>query len=276
MRLFNKVAICGVGLIGGSIGLSIKRQKLCRQVIGVSRHKKSLLLAKKMGAIDIGSQTFDIIKDVDFLILATPVKTIIQLAPRISKIIKKGCFVTDVGSSKAEIVSALTKIFPNYIGTHPLAGSQKRGVINSQAEMFKGSICILTPVNNSSKSALKKMRLFWSKLGARTVLLTPATHDKILSFVSHLPHIVAFSLIGIIPRRYLRFASSGFKDTTRIAASESSLWVDIFLSNQKSIISSIDLLQGALSKIKFIIKKNDRNALNRTLQQAKKKRDALD
>ena len=275
MRLFDKVAIVGTGLIGGSIGLGLKKLRLCREVIGVSRHKKSLTLAKKRGAIDKGSLRLDIVNSADLLILATPVKTIMYLAPALSEIVKRDCIVTDVGSTKQEIVSALTKIFPNYVGSHPLAGSDKRSIINADPDMFKGTLCILTPVKNTNIRALKKLHLLWNTLGAKTVSLKPSRHDKVLASVSHLPHVAAFALIGIVPDKYLAFASTSLRDTTRIASSDKELWADIFLSNQKNILSSIKLFQGRLNKIKSALEKRDRDKLSRILQQAKNKRDTL-
>lgn len=275
MKLFNKVAIIGVGLIGGSIALGLKKKKLSYEVIGISRHKKTLLLAKKRGAIDRGSQQINIIKDADLVILATPINTMIKLVPLILKVIKPECVVSDVGSTKQEIVSKLDKVFPHYVGSHPLAGSEKRGIIHSCPDIFKGSLCILTPTKNTSYDALVKIKRLWSELGANVVFLPADTHDKILSFISHLPHIVAFSLIGIIPKKYLKFASTGLKDTTRIAASDSQLWTDIFLSNQRNMLKTIELLRENLSKIKSVINKGDREQLIKILREAREKRDRL-
>jgi len=275
MRLFNKVAIVGTGLIGGSIALAIKKMGLSDEVVGVSRHKKNLLLAKRRGAIDAGSQALDIIRDADLLILATPVNTIIGLTPKIAKIVKRECIVTDVGSTKKEIVSILGKVFPNYVGSHPLAGSEKRSITNAHAGIFKNSLCILTPTKNTPKRALNKIRVLWKRLGARTILFKPGTHDKILSFVSHLPHTVAFSLINSIPDDYLKFASTGLKDTTRIAASDSQLWADILLSNKKNMLKSIESFQHNLSKIKSAIQKKDKKGLVLILKKAQAKRTNL-
>jgi prephenate dehydrogenase len=275
MKLFNKVGIVGMGLIGGSLALAIKKRQLADEVVGVSRHKKSLLLAKKMGAIDKGSQEFDIIKNADLLILSTPVNTILKLAPKVSKAITKDCIVTDVGSTKKEIVSSLGKIFFNYIGSHPLAGSEKRGIINARAALFKNSLCILTPTKKTNTLALKKIESLWNKIGAKTILLNPSVHDKILSFTSHLPHLIAFSLMDTIPRKYLRFASGGLKDATRIASSDNRLWTDILLSNRKNVIKTVDLFQDNLSKIKFAIIRKNRKLLNNILKQAKNKRNGL-
>jgi prephenate dehydrogenase len=275
MKLFKKVAIIGTGLIGGSIALAIKKHHLAERIVGVSRHNKSLLLAKKKGAIDKGSLSLDIIKDADLLILAAPVNIIIKLAPSIAKIVRKDCIVTDVGSTKEKIVASLEKRFLNFVGSHPLAGSEKRGIINAEADIFKGSLCILTPTKNTNKKAFKKIKLLWSNASAKTIILSPSTHDNILSFVSHLPHIVAFSLISAIPKQYLKFASTGLKDTTRIAASDSELWSEIFLSNKKNILKAIELLQDNLSRIKTSIQRKDKKRLVQILKEAKIKRQKL-
>jgi len=275
MRLFNKVAIIGVGLIGGSIALAIKEKKLANKIIGVSRHRKSLLLAHKRGAIDEGSQKINIIKDADLLILATPVNTILNLAPRIYQLIDSGCIVIDVGSTKQEIVPRLTKLFPYFVGCHPLAGSEKRGIIHANAKIFNNSLCILTPIEKTDMQAKKKIKIFWTKLGAKVLYLTPSIHDRILSFVSHLPHVVAFSLIASIPKNYLKLASPSLKYTTRIAASDAQLWVDIFLTNKKNMLNAIKLLEKNISQIKTAIHKKDSEGLTKIFKIAKKKRELL-
>jgi len=276
MRLFNKVAIVGTGLIGGSIALAIKKKGLAKEVIGVSRHKKTLLIARRTHAIDKGSQDINIIKDADLVVLATPVDTILNLAPKVGRLIRRDCIVTDVGSTKREIVSRLTRIFPFYVGAHPMAGSQNRGMLHADPGIFKNSLCILTPVRNTDKKAQGKVRKLWLSLGAEVICLSPDEHDKILSFVSHLQHIAAFSLMEVVPRQYLQFAAGGFRDTTRIAASESEIWSDIFLSNRKNIIKSIEVLQLGLNKIKSAINKKDKKLLDKILKRAKLRRDSLD
>ncbi len=275
MRLFNKVAIVGTGLIGGSMALAIKKNGLANQIIGVSRHKSTLIQAKKVRLIDKGSQDLAIIKDADLVVLATPVNTILKSADIVAKFISKDCIVTDVGSTKKEIVSKLSKVFPNYVGSHPLAGSEKRGLINVQADIFKNSLCILTPTKNTSPKALKKMGRLWKQFGARVVFLSPDTHDKILSFVSHLPHVIAFSLIGVVPNRYLKFGANGLKDTTRIAFSDSRLWSDIFFSNRKNMLKSIEAFQNNLRRLKSAINKRDEKTLIKILKEAEGKREIL-
>lgn len=275
MRLFKKVVIIGTGLIGGSIGLAIKKKKLAKTIAGVSRHKESLSLAKKKGAIDSGSCSLDIIRGADLVILATPVNTLIELAPKVACLVSKDCLVTDAGSTKEEVSKRLSGIFPGYVGSHPLAGSEKRGVANARADLFRGSLCILTPLQNTDRRALKKIELLWRSFGARVILLNPAQHDKILSFASHLAHIAAFSLIAAVPGKYFKFASGGLKDTTRIAASESELWADIFLTNRANIIKAIESLEAQLHGIKSAIAKNDRQGLSAVLKKAAQKRKVL-
>jgi len=275
MAVFNKVAIIGAGLIGGSIGLGLKQRKIAREVVGVSKHKKSIALALKTKAIDKGSLSLSVIKGAELLIVATPVDTIIALKHKILKYIDKDCIITDVGSTKEEIVSAMEKAFPNYIGSHPLAGSEKRGVINASPAIFDGSLCILTPTARTSSQALKNVKLLWKALGARIIILTPKQHDKILAFVSHLPHLIAFSLINTVPEGLLKFSSGGLKDTTRIAASDTALWRDILLSNRANLLSAIKLFESNLTRLKSAIKANNSKAVESILSQSKRIRENL-
>jgi len=275
MRLFNKVAIVGVGLIGGSIALDIKRKRLANKIIGVSRHRETLSLAYKRKVIDEGSQQIEVVRDADLLILATPVNTILNLAPRIAQNIRRDCIVTDVGSTKEEIVLKLERKFRLFVGSHPLAGSEKRGVVNARPGLFKDSLCILTPTKHTNAKALKKMESLWRQMGAKIFFLKPSVHDRVLSYVSHLPHVVAFSLMEAIPKEFLRFASPSLKGTTRIAASDIELWSDIFLSNSKNINKAIQALEEQLLKIKSAIYKKDRQRLVEVLKAAKSKRELL-
>jgi len=275
MKLFAKVAIVGLGLIGGSIALGIKQKKLAGKIIGVSRRKRTLLLAKKYKAVDIAAQDLEVIRDADLVILATPIDIIIKLSKKISKIVRKDCIVTDVGSTKKKISGHLSKIFPNYIGSHPLAGSEKAGITHASPEIFKHSLCILTPGKNTKAVIVRKIKRLWKELGAKTVSLSPQEHDKIISFTSHLAHIVAFALTGTIPKKYLGLGASGLKDTTRIAASDSKLWTGILLTNQDNLAKAINLFERQLRMIKEAIKGGNAKELGLLLQQAQEKRKAL-
>jgi len=275
MRLFKKAAIIGTGLIGGSVALALKKNALAGEVVGFSRRKSTLLLASKIGAIDEGSQDLRIIKGADLVILAAPVGTILDLASAISRIISPDCIVTDVGSTKKEIVFRLERIFPRFVGAHPLAGSEKQGILYAAADIFRGSVCVLTPTDKTDARAAKKVITLWNKLGSKVIPMSPAKHDEVLSFVSHLPHAAAFSTIASMPGNYLRFASTGLRDTTRLAASDGKIWADIFLSNRENMLKSISLLERNLARIKAAIKNRDELALVKILKEAKHKREIL-
>jgi len=275
MKIFEKVVIVGTGLIGGSIALAIKKKKLAGEVWGVSRRRESLVSAKRIGAIDYGSQDMNIAKDADLVILAVPVNTILDMAERISKIVKPRCIICDVGSSKQQIVSRLDKLFDNFVGTHPMAGSEKKGVIHASYGLFAGSVCIITPTRKTNQQAFKRIKDLWKALGAQVVCLDAFLHDKMVSYISHLPHIVVFALMGIIPDKYLKFASGGLKDTTRIAASDSFLWRDIFLSNRRELLKSIKSFENNLTTIKMAVDKGDGRKLVSILKRARKKRDLV-
>ncbi|MDP3041316.1 MAG: prephenate dehydrogenase [Candidatus Omnitrophota bacterium] len=273
--MFNKVVIIGTGLIGGSLGLALKKQRLAGQVIGLSRQAKNVRLAKKVGAIDCIGSSLEAVADADLVILATPVDTIIDLGLSIVKKIKKDCIVIDVGSTKERIVSKLSVLIPNFLGCHPLAGSEKKGIVNLEGSIFKGSICIITPTVKTSQRTLNKVKLLWKKLGAKTVILSAKKHDQALAFTSHLPHAVAFSLMNSIPNSSLGLSSSGLRDTTRISGSDAGLWSEIFLSNRINLLAGLSIFQAKLTALKFALESKNKKRLRKILLLAKKKREKL-
>lgn len=275
MKIFKKVTVVGTGLIGGSIALALKQRKLAEHVTGISRHEKTIKIAKKEGAIDSGSCDIRAAEGSDLVILATPVSVIMGSARSLRDAINKDCIVTDVGSTKKQIVSLLTHIFPRFVGSHPLAGSEKRGIVNADPDLFDHSLCILTPVQSTDPKALHILEDFWKKLGSHPLLMNPDTHDKMLGTISHLPHILAFSLMNTVPACYLRYAPNSLKDATRVAASDQQLWADIFWSNRTHILAAIRTFQKELKHIEQAIRKKDRNRLIRLLKQARKKRGQL-
>ena len=275
MRMFNKVVIFGTGLIGGSMGFALKRKGLADQVIGLSLRKKNAELARKVGAIDRVAVSLEEARDADLVILAAPVEAIINIAPDLAKRLKKDCLVIDVASTKEKIVSRLSRLIPGFVGCHPLAGSEKKGISNAQVDIFEGSVCIITPVTGTKKKTLNKAVSLWHKLGTRIVLMPAAKHDRILAFTSHLPHAVAFSLIGSVPDKFLKISSGGLSDTTRIAGSDELLWSQIFLSNRKNILSSVSSFQTKLSAFKSALANKDRERLIKILAAARKKRERL-
>lgn len=272
---FKKAVVVGLGLIGGSLAIELKKNKLAKSVIGISRHERTLELAKNRNIIDDGSCSLGIAKGADIVILAAPVNTILKLGKELSKIVDKGCIVTDVGSTKQLICRKLGGIFCGFVGGHPLAGSEKRGIENARAGLFKGSLCLLTPTSRTDKNTLRIIEKLWRIAGADVSCIGPAAHDKALSFISHLPHIAAFSLIGCIPDKFLKLAPCSLRETTRIAASDSRLWSDIFLSNKENIVRSIRLLRANLHDFETAIKNNREKRLMDILKKAKIKRDRI-
>jgi len=275
MKKFNQVVIFGTGLMGGSLGLALKRKQLANQIIGFSRHKTNAAWALKIGAIDRIGYSLEVTRDADLIILATPVEAIIKIMHKISKKIKKDCIIIDLGSTKENIVFALSKLTPNFLGCHPLAGSEKNGIKNAKLELYNNSICILTPTAKTKKAVFTRIKLLWQKIGAKTISMPPKQHDLILSFTSHLPHLVAFSLISTIPNKFLSLSSGGLKDSTRIAASDESLWSQVFLSNRKNLISAVSSFQTKLAALKLALMKKDVQCLTRILLSAKEKRERL-
>lgn len=275
MKLFNKVVIIGTGLIGGSLGLALKKKHLVSQIVGLSRHQRNVRLAKKAGAIDYIGSSLEVVKDADLVILATPVDAIVDIAFKIAKKIKKDCIVIDVGSTKETIVYKISRAIPNFLGCHPLSGSEKRGVTNLQEDIFANSICIVTPTAKTNKKVLNKISLLWRRLGGKVVILSPKKHDQILAFTSHLPHAVVFSLMGSIPMEFLSLSSGGLKDSTRISASDANLWSEVFLSNRGNLVACLTTFQAKLALLKLALKRKNKKLLTNILLAAKKKREKL-
>lgn len=277
--LFRRIAIVGVGLIGGSLAKAIKKYRLAKEVVGCSQGSESLSAALKAGIIDQGYQ--DVTKAVtnaDLVILAAPVGTITGMLSLIGPHLRRGCVVTDVGSSKAAIVTAAHKNLPShvfFVGSHPLAGSEKTGVANASAELFEQATCIMTPIEATHRMAKDRVKLFWTKIGANVKFMTPEEHDSTLGYVSHLPHMVAFALIEAVPSEVLAYAASGLKDTTRIAGSSPQMWGDIGLSNKRNIIRALDEVTKNLSIIRKAIYTDDQKTLLNLLKNAKTKRESL-
>lgn len=275
MSLFKKIGIVGIGLIGGSLGLAIKRYSVAKEVIGVSRSQNTLKEALRRKVVDIATKDLNILKDADMVILATPVETIKKLSPLVCKIIKKDSILTDVGSTKREIVLKLESLFNNYIGSHPLAGSQNRGVNFADAEIFKNSLCILTPTKNTPSWVLLKTKKFWQAIGAKVDFLSPSLHDHILAYTSHLPHLVAFTFCELLPSKYLKYCASSFKDMTRVALSSPQLWHDIFISNRKEILSCLDKFKERILYLENLLSQNKDKEILIFLKKSQKKRKKL-
>lgn len=274
--IFRKVAIIGVGLIGGSIGETLKRKGLAETVIGIGHRASSIDEALRRGAIDRG--TLDMAKGVsgaDLVVIATPVCLIPEAARKISRSLKKGCVVTDVGSTKAEIVRSMPKGV-DFVGSHPLAGSEKRGIVFARDNLFRGSIVIMTKTKNTKRSAADKLSRFWRSLGVeRVAIKSPEEHDRIVAEISHLPHIAAAAIVNTASDRSLEFASSGFKDTTRVAASDPAIWRDICVTNRKQIVKALERYERNIAMLKKLIRSGSAVRLKKEFERSKKRREKL-
>lgn len=270
--MFTKVGIVGTGLVGGSLGQALKKKRLARSVVGTSRLPRSVARARALKAIDAGSTGLDILAGCDLIILATPVETIIAQMDKIKRIIRGDCIVIDVASTKEKVVAQANKRFARFVGCHPLAGSEKRGIDCARPELFKNAPCIITPVKETDRAALAEVIRLWKALGSTPVILDPRAHDLTLAFMSHLPHVIAFALTAATPGKYFTLAPQSYRDITRIASSNPGLWDDIFATNKKNILNSIDIFLTHVNSMRSALKKNDFRALNRIMRSAQQKR----
>jgi prephenate dehydrogenase len=279
---FNKVTIIGVGLIGGSFALSLKRSGFKGKITGVGRKKENLVRAKKLNVIDTyTTNPAKGVLDADLIILATPVGQFTKIIKGIKNHLKKGAIVSDVGSVKARVVKELERLLPekvSFIGTHPISGRECSGVESASADLFKNTRCIITPVERTNKKALSKMRSLWKKLGAKVIIMSPEEHDRIFASVSHLPHIIAYALINSIistQKNMLHHGGKGLKDMTRIALSSPEMWGDICMLNKKNIMQSIDRFLHSLNNIKKLMKNSNWHTLEKEFQKAQATRNTI-
>lgn len=274
---FGTVCIVGPGLIGGSIGLGLKKRNLAKTIIGVGHRASSLEKALELNAIDIGTLHIDeAVKDADIVILATSVNHIIDTAKKVIQFMKNNAILTDVGSTKNLIVERITQSIRkdiSFVGAHPIAGSEKKGVEFASPNLFEGCICIITPSHDQTK-ALETISRLWQSIGAKVQYLTPEQHDEILAYVSHLPHLIASCLVNAIKKEHLNYGSSGLRDTTRVASGDPELWKDIFDQNRENVIKTIDKFMAELAGFKNdLLNKNNTTMILNRLKAAKLSRD---
>ena len=279
MARVQQVTIVGLGLIGGSLGLALKRRHLAREVVGLSRRASTLRLAHRRRAIDWGTtDPARAVRDADVVVLATPVSTIVPLAKRLAPLMRPGSLLTDVGSTKAVIVRAIERSLPRgiaFVGGHPLAGSEQRGMAAACADLFDGSVCLLTKTARTSPKALAQLRRLWAALVRRVVVLDPAAHDRLLAQVSHLPHLLAYALVQSVSPQARRLAPRSFLEITRVAQSDPALWVDIFLSNHAAISMALDRFARDVATVRRLLRQRNTRTLQQFLRHAQRLRHAL-
>ncbi len=279
LRLFHRVAIIGVGLMGGSLAGAIKKYSLSSEVVGIDQAPSTLEKARGLGLID---QAFvrpeEGVEGADLVVLAVPVGSIVVLASRVVNFLREGTILTDLGSVKAPIVKEIEAFMPQevfFIGGHPITGREGSGPEASSPDLFKGANCILTVTHKTDPLALQRLKVLWHGVGSLVVLMDPHRHDHIFAATSHLPHIVAYSLVNTLLNLeegegdLLSYGAGGLKDFTRIAASHPTLWRDICLHNSEEVLAMIARFKEALGKIEGMIATRDGEGLQAEFERAR-------
>ncbi len=273
------VAIVGVGLIGGSLGRAVLARKLARRVIGVGRSQASLDAARRTGAITETALDPAAVAEADLVVVATGVRSIPRLLEAVDQAVRPGALVTDAGSTKASIVAAWEKRRKSrrsrFVGSHPLAGSHRRGPEAADAELFTGRVAVVTPATATPPDDAAAIGEFWSAVGATVFVMSPREHDRIVAATSHAPHVMAAAIAAATPAASLPFTAGGWRDTTRIAAGDAELWADILLDNAEPLGKALGRIATAAERILAAVEAGDRRRLITLLSRAKDVRDAL-
>ncbi len=280
----NRIVIAGVGLIGGSIGLALKRARFHGKIIGLGRRWSSLKNAIDAGAVDLATMDYEeALSDADLLVICTPVDVMPSIVERAVKYIPEGSVLTDVGGTKGQLVAEMEKLVPDgihFVGAHPMAGSHKTGVSAADATMFDGSVCILTPTESTNPGAVDLVSELWKRMGARVEIMSPQDHDFLIAAASHLPHAAACALVQVVAGvenergKAIDFAATGFADATRMAAGDPKTWQGIFLHNADMVSSMLERLEKELADIRKALDDRDEQKLMEKLERAKRIRDS--
>ena len=280
--LFERVVIVGPGLIGGSLGAALKSANAAGRVVGVGRRAESLDLALEMGAVDEG--TLDLgaaVPKADLVVLATSVGKICEQAGVVIPRMKPGAILTDVGSVKRVVCDAVTRAFAahpdagvRFVGSHPLCGSEQRGIRAARGDLYQEAVCVLTPTPETDPEALSKVRAMWEIAGCRVVEFPPDLHDRLLAQVSHLPHAVAACLVNAVSDEAFDLAATGFMDTTRVASGDPTLWRDVCMMNRPALAEALRAFSGELKAFADALEGGNGDALASLFSSAKTRRDA--
>jgi prephenate dehydrogenase len=285
MALVKRMAVIGVGLIGGSFARILRQKGAVEEVVGIGRGEANLKRGVELGVLD--SYSLDMkegVRGADLVFVATPVCSIPSVVAEIAPFLSPGCIVTDGGSVKEYVVKACEPLMPEgtfFVGGHPIAGTEHSGVEASFATLYQGKRCIVTPTENTDPVALAKVIELWETAGSTVPLMDPVQHDRVVAAISHLPHMVAYSLVNAVDGydRFggdlLAFSAGGFRDFTRIASSDPVMWRDIALTNKEAIIEMMDFFSGYLGQLRTLVEKEDAAGLESFFLNSKQKRDAI-
>ena len=283
MKLFQKVTVIGVGLLGASLAKACKGRGLVDEITGYGRNCENLRKAKDLKIIDhYSGDLSEAVSDADLVVLCTPVSTIVPLIQSLVSQVQPGTIITDVGSVKESVLHSADKLMPEgifFVGSHPIAGGENSGLESSTASLYQDAKCIVTPTEKTDTTALKKISALWNALGMNVISLSAEEHDFIFGAVSHLPHIVAYALMntlgGLKTTNNLEvtgFSGAGLRDITRIASSDPVMWRDICLSNRNHSLNLINRFQKKLEEIRNTIERGDGQKLEKEFVAANKYR----
>jgi prephenate dehydrogenase len=279
--VIRRLAIVGVGLLGGSLAKAARARGIAAEIVGVGRDAERLSAGRRDGVLDrITTDLAEGVRDADVVVLGAPVLTILSLLEAVARASGPETIVTDVGSTKGAIVAAAAR-WPRlrFVGSHPMAGSERSGYAHARADLFDGATVIVTPSEASEPEAVKRIVALWEAAGAGRVLtLDPDTHDRAVAAISHLPHLAAFALVDAVERfepGAFDVAARGFRDTTRVAAADPTMWEEIFLDNRQALAAGLDVFRAALTDLARLIERGDGEALRAALARIKARREAL-
>lgn len=285
MALSNRMAVVGVGLIGGSLARILREKGEVGEIVGIGRTEKNLLRAVELGVIDRYSQDpCEGVRGADLVFLATPVRSIAAVLKRIAPSLSPGCIVTDGGSVKESVVAECEPLMPpgtHFVGGHPIAGTEKSGVDASFSTLFQGKRCIVTPTPRTDGRALETVIRMWQSAGSEVIRMEPEKHDRIVAAISHLPHMVAYSLVNAVDgydrldESILSYSAGGFRDFTRIASSDPAMWRDIALTNRSALLEMMDFFSGYFGRLRLLVESGDGPGLETFFAESKRSRDAI-
>lgn len=267
----RKLVVIGVGLIGGSFAMALKRAKAVKRVVGVGRTRKNLNAALRLGIVDeIATDAAAAVQDADFVFLGTPVGQMAEVMTRIAPHLAADALITDGGSTKQDVIAYARRFlgdhFDRFVPSHPIAGTEESGAAAAFADLYAGKNVVLTPQAETGRAALRRVRETWRACGAKLVHMDAAEHDLVFAAVSHLPHVVAFALVGMLARRpdaakLLHYAGGGLRDTVRIAGSSPEMWRDICVANREPLATLLDDYLEELEAARAAIAAGDGEAL---------------
>jgi prephenate dehydrogenase len=276
---WDTVAIVGVGLLGGSIGLALQQRGLARNVVGIGRRSSSLQRARQ--AETITQSTTDLergVADAELIVVCTPVSDIVARVQQVTKHCPDGALITDVGSTKAVIVETLEASLTrdiSFVGSHPLAGSEKTGPEHAVPDLFHDRVTVVTPTAQTPRSSTETILEFWSLLGSQVLEMSPLEHDRVLAMTSHTTHVVASALAAATAASELPLTASGWQDTTRVAAGDAQLWQQILLTNREPVLQSLQRFERVLAEFRAALERQDEKRIVELLEAGKQIRDTV-